>query len=174
MGQKVLLRWSLTYQQGINREMAIAAINPNLSSKYLLAGSHISAPGGFVTKQAFKAGSHFSNYLAKSREIGYTCQTLKIPGNSYTQLNWQKEKKIAERNSFCCVHLISPQMNHLISPQMNPSPQKAGLLYFFDSGLLRLLVSMMSEFHLAIMWPIVLMTTGRIPMVPYLSALDSM
>ena len=45
--------------------MVVAAINPNLSSKYLLVGSHISAPDGSVTAQPFKAESHFSNYLGK-------------------------------------------------------------------------------------------------------------
>lgn len=45
--------------------MVIVAINPNLSRKYLLAGSHISAPDGPVTAQPFKAESHFSSYLGK-------------------------------------------------------------------------------------------------------------
>jgi len=40
-------------------EMAFAAINPNLSSKYLLAGSYISTPDSSITAQPFKAESHF-------------------------------------------------------------------------------------------------------------------
>lgn len=64
-------------------EMVTATINPNLSSKYSFAGSHISAPDGSVTTQPFKAKGHFSNYLAKSRKIEYIIRLLKY-GNSNT------------------------------------------------------------------------------------------
>lgn len=40
-------------------EIVIAAINPNLSSKYLLTGSHISTHDGSITTQPFKAEGLF-------------------------------------------------------------------------------------------------------------------
>lgn len=58
-GRKLLLRQPLTHWRSINTEMVIAAINPNLSSKYLLTGSHISTYDGSITIQPFKAEDLF-------------------------------------------------------------------------------------------------------------------
>lgn len=58
-GTESVVEASLTYEQRINKEMVTAAINPNLSSKYLLAGGHISAPDSSITTQLFKAENHF-------------------------------------------------------------------------------------------------------------------
>lgn len=80
MGQKEQLRWPLTYQQSINKEMVIAAINPNLRSKYLLARSYISAPDVSITTQPFKAESILSNYVAMSRKIRCIVIPLKFQG----------------------------------------------------------------------------------------------